>query len=118
MPRWKIVGGPREYETTREASDIAAGWAWDIQDAVHHLRAVRVEIADSAAARFGFPDAERALRDVHASLGQCSGMTPERLQGLKSSSHLSGFGPRLAERHELASALVPQLQSRRAQPLL
>jgi hypothetical protein len=64
MPRWKIVGGPREYETTREASDIAAGWAWDIQDAVHHLRAVRVEIADSAAARFGFPDAERALRDV------------------------------------------------------
>jgi hypothetical protein len=64
MPRWKIVGGPREYETTREASDIAAGWAWDIQDAVHHLRAVRVEIADSAAARFGFLDAERALRDV------------------------------------------------------
>jgi hypothetical protein len=64
MPRWKIVSGAREYEATAEASDIAAGWAWDIQDAVNHLRAVRVEIAASAAARFGFADAERALSDV------------------------------------------------------
>jgi hypothetical protein len=64
MPRWTIVGGPREYKDTSEASDIAVGWAWDIQDAVLHLRAVRVEIADSAAARFGYQDAERAVLDV------------------------------------------------------
>jgi hypothetical protein len=64
MARWKIVGSPREYESTVEASDIAAGWAWDIEDAVHHFRSVRVEIAGSAGARFGYQDAERALRDV------------------------------------------------------
>ena len=64
MARWKIVGSPRECETTGDASDIAAGWAWYVEDAVHHLRSVSVEIAGSAGARFGNPDAERALRDV------------------------------------------------------
>jgi hypothetical protein len=63
MTRWKIVGGPREYETTPEASDIAVGWAWDIE-ADGRRQTVRVEIVDTAAGRFGFADAERALRDV------------------------------------------------------
>ena len=44
----RIVGSPRECETTGDASDIAAGWAWYVEDAVHHLRSVSVEIAGSA----------------------------------------------------------------------
>jgi hypothetical protein len=63
MGRWKIVGGPREYGATPEASDIAVWWAWDLECGGRR-RTVRVEIVDAAASRFGFADAERALGDV------------------------------------------------------
>jgi hypothetical protein len=60
---WKIVGEPREFETTEVAAGHARGWAWSIES--HGVRrTINVAIADSAAGDYDVVAAEEAVRDV------------------------------------------------------
>lgn len=60
---WKIVSGPREYETTDTPADVAFGWTWEIErQGVRRL--INADISGDAEDRYAYEDAEEAVRDV------------------------------------------------------
>jgi hypothetical protein len=58
VAKWKIVGGPREFEKTEAGHDMRVGWAYDIEGP-SGMRPIRVIVSRTAAAVPALPEESR-----------------------------------------------------------